>query len=365
MASYDLHLPEAATPGHCLATFSTTLTALALELGTYFDNQMRAKEGPHWFKNLCEYRNAIESNYHLYKSNLDISWVINEPYRHIDSPIREFLPKGEYQFYPTLKLLLDARNRWYHDHNPHNVVELTKVLGLAKYIADKCGLELAENLKPVIERVNAIKSGSYQGAIVEPSNEASANPQKLLRNPVRQSAVGASWLGPVGERKIQLTTAGSLIDLAAGENVSSEMVNLSTNRFYQLWRALGLDWLWVDANNSVAANVNGSLRMVGYWGAQEVEPQQDPFAKFLLVHTYTFTQGKLFDINSNQELDESGLGRVTLSTLTRGKSMVLEGEVLRLTWDGDLIYFGDTGPECLGEIESKDWFAGHFFVPTA
>jgi len=361
---YKVHLPEDASPGHCLATFSTAISSLAIELGTYFDNQMRTKYGPHWFGDLCEARRATEDRYN-YTNHLDITWIVNEPHRFVSSPIRDFLPKGEYQFYKNFKGVLDARNQWYHDHNHHNLAELRNALDLVRYVADKCGLELADEIAPVVKRVNAISAGSYKGPEEgsKPTPESATEPANTKA--IRQSAVGAAWLGGLGERKIQLNNTGSLIDLGAAKNVTAEAGDLTKNRYYKLWRALELDWLWVDANGSVAANVLGSLRMVGYWNASAEEAPQDPFAKFLLPRSYTFANGQLHDRDSMATLDESAIGPVTRSTLSRGKASIQEGEILRVTWDGDLICFGDAGPEYIGEVESKDWFAGHFFVPTA
>jgi hypothetical protein len=361
---YPVHMPEDSSPGHCLATFSTTISSLSIELGTYFDNQMKAKYGHHWFGDLCEARLLTDTHY-IYKSPFDFSWIINEPFRYVGSPIREYLPKNEYQFYPSLKKLLETRNKWYHDHNPHNIAELRNALSLVKYVADKCGLELAEELAPVISRVNAIAAGSYkvreQGSTPNPEPDIEVANAKAIR----QSAVGAAWLGSLGDRKIQLSKTGSLIDLAAAKNVTSEVGEASTNRYYKLWRALELDWLWVDANGSVAANVLGSLRMVGYWGSSAEETEQDPFAKFLLPRSYTLAGAQLHDRDSMVALDESAIGAVTKSTIIRAKTSVQDGEIIRVTWDGDMIHFGDSGPEYIGEVESKDWFAGHFFVPTA
>lgn len=361
---YPVHMPEDSTPGHCLATFSTTISSLSIELGTFFDNQMRSKYGTHWFSDLCEARQLTDTHY-IYKSHFDLSWIINEPFRYVTSPIRDLLPKNEYQFYTTLKKLLETRNKWYHDHNPHNVAELRNALSIVKYVADKCGLELAEELVPVINRVNAISAGSYKGREEGATSNPEPTPEPASTKAIRQSAVGAAWLGSLGERKIQLNTTGSLIDLDAAKNVTAEVGDLTTNRYYKLWRALELDWLWVDANGSVAANVLGSLRMVGYWNASDEEAEQDPFSKFLLARSYTFANGQLHDRDSMATLDESAIGPVTKSTLSRGKASIQEGEILRVTWDGDLICYGDSGPEYIGEVESKDWFAGHFFVPTA
>mgnify|MGYP007092086156 CR=1 FL=1 len=361
--NYPLHLPEDSSPGHCLATFATSITAFAIELGTYFDNQMRAKQGPYWFEDLRAYRMGHDSLYFNYKTIYDISWIVNEPFRYLDSPIRELLPKNQYDFYPTLKKLLETRNRWYHDYNPHNIGELRAALNKLKYLADKCGLELSDELVPVLARVNAIANGTYKGPVAEPVKVVESS--TFTPKPLRQSAVGASWLGPVGTRKIQLTKAGSLIDLVDAKNVTSELADASSNRYLQLWKKLELDWLWVDALGSVAAYVQGSLRMVGYWDSDPEDSSQDPFAKFLLPYSYTFAGGELSEMETMKTLDRSAIGLVTGSTLKRAKEMVKEGDILRLTWDGDLIHFGDQGAEYLGEIESNDWFAGHFFIPTS
>jgi hypothetical protein len=359
--TYAVHLPEENTPGHCFATFATSITAFSIELGTYFDNQMRAKEGPYWFENLRKLRILIEPRYKNYKNRLDFLWIVNESVWFDDSPIKALLPSNEHQVFRNLRELGDARNQWYHDHNPHNIGQLRAALNKLKYLADKCGLELADELVPVIDRVNAIAAGSYKPEPAKSDNE----PEPTTKSPqaLRQAAVGAAWLGPVGVRKIQLTRAGSLIDLGAEKNVTSEMG--PSNRYLELWQALNLDWLWVDSLGSVAAYVQGSLRMVGYWGADPEDTSQDPFAKFLLPHSYIFADGVICHLETLKALDHSAIGPVTKSTLKRASESIQEGAIMRLTWDGDLIHFGDNGPEYLGEVESSDWFAGHFFVPTA
>jgi hypothetical protein len=359
---YPIHVPESGTPGQCLATFSTTITALAIELGTYFDLQMQTRIGPSWFAELKAYRERHDSKYHLYKSIYDFSWVVNEPFQNVDSPIRDLLPKNEYQFYPAMKNLLAARNRWYHDFNPHNMTELRKALDLAKYISEKCGLELNEDLIPVIKRVNEITAGTYKSPVgVSPQKQEIVD---IKPKPLRQSAVGAAWLGPVGQRKIQFSKAGSLIDLGKGENVTAEFTNDKAARYLSLWKVLGIDWLWVDELGSIAANVHGSLRMVGYWGQGNGEQEQDPFAKFLLTNTYSFASDVFYERENSLSLDDSDIGDITRSTIARAHTMLQEGEILRVTWDGDLISFTDQGPEYIGEVESKDWFPGHFFIAT-
>lgn len=363
--NYSVHLPESSSPGNCFATFATAITAFAIELGTYFDNQMRAKEGDYWFEDLVEFRvkyNKDPYNYKNYRSFYDFSWIMNEPLHNQDSPIRDLLPKNVSDFYYRWTKLLEARNKWYHDHNPHNIGELRAALNKLKFVADKCGLALADDLVPVLDRVNKIANGTYKPEVT--SSAKVPEPPKLEPKPLRQSAVGAAWLGPLGSRKIQLTGSGALIDLGSAKNVSNELGEASANRYFQLWKKLELDWLWIDALGSVAAYVQGSLRMVGYWGSSSEEVGQDPFAKFLLPHSYALSKGELIHLETLKSLDMRSVGLVTKSTIKRATEAVQDDSVLRLTWDGDLIQFGDNGPEYLGEIESGDWFAGHFFMPT-
>lgn len=360
---YPLHMPEDSTPGQCLATFSTTITALAIELGTFFNLQLAAKHGTHWFEDLKYEREFRDSKYHQYKGFYDFSWIVNEADRYTDSPLRALLPKNEYQFYPAMRSLLSMRNQWYHDYNPHNMMELRKALALAKYISEKATLALSDDLVPIIKRVNEIISGTYTSPVAQPVREVKVVAEKP--KPMRQAAVGAAWLGPIGERKIQLTGSGSLIDLNQAANVTSELGDLEVNRYFKLWKKLGLDWLWIDELGSVGANVHGSLRMVGYWGSNPNDLEQDPFAKFLLSNTYAYAGEILYEREKNESLDDSFIGKVTKSTIERGREMVQEGEVLRLTWDGDLICFGDQGPQYIGEVESEDWFPGHFLLPTS
>ena len=363
---YQLHMPESASPGHCLATFATALTKLSIELGTYLNLQMTARFGSNWFFDLKEDRVFEDSKYSQYKNFYDFSWIASESLNYPRSNVRLLLPFREYQFEKAMGDLRSARNQWFHGFNPHNISELRKALDCVRYISVKCGLELTDELVPVIKRVSEIASGVYQSPVANPEPAPATNTPEVTANPpaLKQAAVGAAWLGPVGPRKVELTKSGSLIDLTQAKNVTAEMTDPISNRYLQLWKKLELDWLWVDSLGSVAANVHGSLRMVGYWGSEPEDSNQDPFAKFLLKNTYAIVGDVFYERDTNQALDDSFIGPVTSSTLKRARESVQEGEVLRLTWDGDLIYFGDQGPEYLGEIESSDWFAGHFFMPT-
>lgn len=357
-------MPEDASPGHCIATFTTSITSFAIELGTYFDLQMSKKYGSNWFKLLEEAREDANPKYRAAHSCFDFSWIINEPIRNFNSPIRDLLPKNEYQLFNAMKDLLDYRNRWFHDYNPHNINELSKALDLVMYLATKCKLQLEDDLKPVIKRVREIKSGAYVPESSVPGSEnTGTSGGEIEVQAIRQTAVGAAWLGALGRRKIQLSHSGSLIDLDAGKNVSSELTDYQTKKYLPLWKSLGLDWLWVDDLGSVASNVYGSLKMVGFWG-QVDEAEQDPFAKFLLPTSYSIASGKLIDRNNQQELILHNTASTTYLAVSKAKELLDEFDVVRLTWDGDLIHFSDSGPVYLGQVSSKEWFAGHFLTPT-
>jgi hypothetical protein len=357
-------MPEDASPGHCIATFTTAITYLAIELGTYFDLQMTAKHGHNWFALLEEVRVAANPKYRASRSCFDFSWIINEPARNQNSPIRDLLPKNEYQFYPTMLELLDARNRWFHDYNPHNINELSKALDLVRYISTKCALQLDDEIQPIIKRVREIKAGAYSS---QPKPEhASSNPPAVPnQKPIRQSAVGAAWLGPSGKRKLQLSSSGSLIDLDAAKNVTTELTEHQRNRYLPLWKALGVDWLWVDELGSVAANVYGSMRMVGYLGNQADDSGQDPFAKFLLPTTYAIVDQIVIDRASQEALNLHNQDSETHKTVSNALATLENQDILRVTWDGDLIHFGQGGAIYLGRISSSEWFSGHFLTDSS
>ena len=357
-------MPEDASPGHCIATFTTAITFLAIELGTYFDLQMTSKYGHDWFNMLEEARVAANPKYRASRSCFDFSWIINEPARNQNSPIRDLLPKNEYQFYPTMLDLLDARNRWFHDYNPHNINELSKALDLVRYIATKCALQLDDEIQPVIKRVREIKAGTYL-LQTRPDHLPPEPSTATGHKPIRQSAVGAAWLGPTGQRKLELSPSGSLIDLDAAKNVTAELTEYQRNCYLPLWKALGVDWLWVDELGSVAANVYGSMRMVGYLGDQADDSGQDPFAKFLLPNTYAIAEQKVVDRTSQKVLTLHNPNSETHQAVSNALATLENQDILRVTWDGDLIHFGQAGAIYLGHISSSEWFSGHFLTENA
>lgn len=364
---YPLHLPEDKTPGHCLATFSTAITAMAIELGTFINGNMTTKHGAGWFNQIEQARADANPKYRKSRSCFDFSWIVNEPYHHSDSLIREYLPRNKPLFYRDLKQLLETRNEWYHDYNPHNIKSLIKALIVIQRLAKECNLLMADHLEEILERARAIDANSYKPFATPAKQVVAQEPDgepQLGAQVVPQVAVGASWLGPIGSRKIELKKSGALIDPVVAANVAGELTQEQTQRYLKLWIALDPGWLWINELGEVAAHVEGVLRMVGYWGEKANDSKQDPFAKFRLPYSYEFDEEGFRIIDKRTLLAEKNIGEVTRSTLKRGREMVGNNEILRVTWDGDLIYFGDAGAEYIGEVESKDWFLGHFLVPT-
>jgi hypothetical protein len=374
MTAYEVHLPESGSPGQCLAAFGTSISAIGLELGLKINKGMTTQFGAQWLSLLEEarFREAARRNkgYKKSWSPFDLNWIINEPFHNKTSPIREYLPKNDDAFYKIARDLVETRNRWYHDYNPHNINELQKAIELCHYVSSECELDLTDVLEQVHSRVKQIKSGTYKAEApitgtppeqLTPTEEPAGDESP----PEIQRAVGAVWLGGIPARKVELRSSGSLIDESLQSNVTSELTQDQQERYLKLWRLLFKQgWLWVDELGQVAAYVQGVLRCVGFWGDVE-EPSQDPFSKFLLPHSYEITLDALVDRSSGVELAEQHLGKVTASTLKRARMELSDNELVRVTWDGDLICFGSNGVEYLGEIESQDWFAAHFSVATA
>jgi hypothetical protein len=374
MTVYEVHLPESDSPGQCLAAFGTSISAIGLELGIRISTGMSTEHGAQWLEKLERLREIDASSRgrkHLRTwSAYDISWIINEPFHNPDSPIRKYLPVTAYRFFDNARELVETRNRWYHDFNPHNINDLAKAIELCVYVASKCELTITPTLDSVRRRVNEIKSGDYKGELV--ANESfptvadtpAPAPEKNETAKI-QRAVGAVWVGEIPSRKIELRSSGALIDEGLQANVTSELTQEQQERYLKLWQLIFKQgWLWVDELGQVAAYVQGVLRCVGFWGDIE-EPAQDPFSKFLLPHSYEISPDALIDRASGAELQERHLGKVTSSTLKRARMELSDSELVRVTWDGDLIYFGSNGVEYFGEIESQDWFATHFSVATS
>ena len=374
MTVYEVHLPESGSPGQCLAAFGTSISALGLELGLKINKGMTTQYGAQWLSLLEEARflEAARKNkgYKKSWSPFDLNWIINEPFHHKTSPIREYLPQDDDTFFRIARDLVETRNRWYHDYNPHNINELQKAIELCLYVSSECELDLTDVLEQVHTRVKQIKAGTYkpEHAITETTSDplpTSELPASNASPPEIQRAVGAVWVGGIPTRKIELRSSGSLIDEALQANVTSELTPEQKERYLKLWQLLFKQgWLWGDELGQVAAYVQGVLRCVGFWGDIE-EPAQDPFSKFLLPHSYEITPEALLDRASGAVLQEQHLGKVTSSTLKRARADLPDSELVRVTWDGDLIYFGSNGVEYFGEIESQDWFASHFSVATS
>jgi hypothetical protein len=334
---------------------------------------MSATFGAQWLDQL-ESKRVIEAankgkHYRRALSPFDLSWIINEPFHNFESPIHNYLPGGAYRFFENARELVETRNRWYHDYSPHNVADLAKAIELCVYVATKCELNIAPTLEAIRKRVLQLKAGSYRSALIVPHaaipEVGDDNPLVTPASPAQiQRAVGAVWLGPLPMRKIALKSTGELVDEGLHSNVTGELSTTQKERYLKLWQLMfKTGWLWVDDLGQVAAYVHGVLRCVGFWGEIE-EPAQDPSAKFLLPHSYEITPDSLLDRSTGVELNEQHLGKVTESTLLRARMEIEENELVRVTWDGDLIWFSGNGVEYFGEVESQDWFADHFSIST-
>lgn len=368
MHNYEIHMPETGSPGDCLGAFGTSLSAIGLELGGRINEGMTGKVGPGWLQALEKIRSEEAARkgkpYKKSFSPYDFNWIVNEPFHNYQSPIRQYLPVNAYKFFDNARELVETRNRWYHDYNPHNINDLVKAMELCSYVATKCDLVIADRIEEVRKRSLELKSGTYVSQSGQSQRSEESRTNSTGPNPQVQRAVGAVWLGDLPERRIALKQSGALIDETKQSNVTSELTNDQQERYLSLWKLLiHAGWLWVDELGQVAAYVQGVLRCVGFWGEVE-EPAQDPFTKFLLPHSYELSGDLLLDRESGSALNEENLGDVTASTLKRARIDISDNEIVRVTWDGDLICFGDSGTEYFGEIESRDWFEGHFFLET-
>lgn len=364
MSFYNIHLPADGTQGHCLATFATSITAIGLELGRHIDKKLSDEIGPTWFADLEAFRAANNKKHVRSRSFMDFSWVVNEPLNNSTSPVRACLPRGK-PFYDALYNLKEARNRWFHDYQPHNLTELRTSLSDALFIAETCGLGCSADIKLAQYRVEALLSGSTfseasAGTLIAPGRQTFPE-----QHTFKQKAVGARWLGPMGTRKITLSKSGALIDQELGANVSSELSAFQRSQYLELWKLiLGESWLWVDSAGFVGSYVGGEFRTVGTWGENVPDFPEDPFAKFRLNFTYTLNDGRVVCRETGEALKVSNLDLVTMSTLNRVKAEISDGEIFRCTWDGELIAFTDDGPVYFGEVESTTWFKAHFLIPT-
>jgi hypothetical protein len=374
MTGYEVHFPESDSPGQCLAAFGTAISAIGLELGTRISTGMTESHGAQWLdqlERLREIQALDKGRKHLRTwSAYDINWIVNEPYHNTESPVRKYLPLGAYKFFDNARELVETRNRWYHDFNPHNINDLAKAIELCVYVASKCELAIAPTLESVRRRVNEIKAGTYKReleakeSVPTVADTPAPTPEENETAEI-QRAVGAVWVGGLPLRKIELRSSGALIDANLQANVTSELTEDQQERYLKLWKLLFKQgWLWVDELGQVAAYVQGVLRCVGFWGDIQ-EPAQDPFSKFLLPHSYEITPDALIDRASGSELQEKHVGNVTASTLKRARMELSDNELVRVTWDGDLICFSSNGVEYFGEIESQDWFSSHFSVATS
>lgn len=363
MAEYEIFLPEDSSAGSCIATFATCLNSIGLELGLRINAGMTKQFGATWFSALEDqrFKEAKErgKQYNEARSVFDISWIVNEPFHNSNSPIRQFLPSGVQGFYYALKNMVTIRNQWFHDFANHSLTNLEKALELFRYIAETCELQITGQIVEVETRVNEIASGKFKKSATT-KEFVSAKAEVNKKEPIQQKAVGALWIGDPGSRKLELKESGALIDSALKRNVIEEMTPEQKEIYMPLWKSqIGKGWLFVDGLGQVGGYVAGQLRMIGFLGSDAEALDEDPFSKFLLAYTYFFDGRNVIESTSGSLLDIEGVDKVTNSTLERVDDIIGLNEPFRCTWDGELVNFGDSGPNYIGEIEFEHWFPGH------
>jgi hypothetical protein len=230
---------------------------------------------------------------------------------------------------------------------------------LFTYIAETCELQITGRIVEVETRVNEIASGKFKKSATT-KEFVSARAEVNIKEPIQQKAVGALWIGDPGSRKLELKESGALIDSALKRNVIEEMTPEQKEIYMPLWKSqIGKGWLFVDRLGQVGGYVAGQLRMIGFFGSDVAALDEDPFSKFLLAYTYFFDGRKVIESTSGSLLDIESVDKVTNSTLERVDDIIGLNEPFRCTWDGELVNFGDSGPNYIGEIEFEHWFPGH------
>ena len=151
---FKVGVPESDTPPQVLGTIHYVLASLGTQLGDRYDSQLRNEIGPQWLRDLGKARKKF---YTLH----DPHFVLSEPLKFPDSPVRSCLPSGG-AFYNLLEDTLRVRNAWSHFEIPDLSLDALKPsVETIRAFAHEVSLPVAALCSTVTKRINAIANGQY------------------------------------------------------------------------------------------------------------------------------------------------------------------------------------------------------------
>jgi len=339
----QISLPTDTSEQQIFGTFHAALRVLGRQLGTIYDEKLTKEIGDNWFQQL----RVLRAPHYNGLTRFDPAFVLNEPWKHATSPTRQCLPQGVHGFYDTLGKLRRTRNSWAHYDVEPTAQNLIKALELASKVASQVGLACTDNFKAVLARVEDLDSGTFVPSALDASQvwqpvagevEAALTREisKSIRNfaKLERPRIGETWIGPLGGRQLRLIpNMRDIWDLAASKSVKHELGE-SADEVIGSWAGIvGANKdIWVAEDGAVAGVVQGQHCLLGYFGVDPADAEDD-LQGFLLPEKYR--------VKDQLVIKLSTLAPLLFTTVPNIDLVSLEGSRVQLTTLGHVAAFDE------------------------
>lgn len=346
--AYVITLPTSEDRVQVLGTYHAMMLSFAEELLAFYEKNLTPIMGPDWFRELKSLRapayNALSKD--------DPSFLITEPWRNADSPIRPFMPVATPGFLERLGKIRHVRNDWAHYALAPNLSNLERAARAVESTSKELNLDCASNFTEIRERCRQILDGHFvlannegegasrtifhsEQAITDEARAAEEIIVETVRKDlaelerVERPAIGSQWVGELGPRKLKIIkSTRELWDLGTRKMANSELGE-DAREIIDAWLlAVGSDCeLHVAADGAVAGPVQGKMCLIGYFGEL---PKADPnqIRGFLTSDIYVVRNGEVISIDSDRVLQFQHFEDLNLSDF--------EGAEVRVTTFGDV-----------------------------
>ena len=343
----QINPPQSDSPQEVLGVYGAVAKTFVLDMKALFIQHLEPLLGADWFSVL-----KVQRAPHLDTVNInDPIFYLKEPYYNDDSPVWNFMPKGNASFKNNLGKLLKIRHDWAHYTWEPTITNLSEAVATFFDVADQLKLPHSENYAEIRSRCLEIIHGSFA---------TSSNPFSALQDLFRPTAqsveqdsavleeikqeveiglkviarqkrppIGGAWEGPPGSRVLKLVKTTRDIYDTSGKSVKSEL-GPNADVVIGKWLTIlnGNAELKVsDEDGAIAAPLGGRLHLLGYFGDLP-EPDPTQIQGFIGPEEYVVKNGQVIRVGSRFPLEFTSNDQIDLSSY--------EGAEVRVTTHGDV-----------------------------
>jgi hypothetical protein len=343
----SIALPENETPGELIKGYFTLMRAFGWDLYVTSHFTLRESLGSQWFAaRISELKRSDPKNWrpnHRFEPQ-DPGVILRDYVHEQDSPYLTVFGV-QFQKQTAAKKILATRNTWFHFGDDPTTAQLLEAAKVVRGFVQSSGMHIAGRIEALIERLDDLRTGRYQGPVAAVPVAAETVPFDTPEDLPRPS-IGGTWVGPIPELRYRMTRAGDVVNPDTMESVRSRVTGDFAEKV-RAWTAVeprGRE-LWIDTHGAVGGFIGATPRLLGYLGP---DPDSDIARGFFSPHFYAVEGDEIADLDSGER-----------RKLPFAEGLA-DGATLRVTTYGDVLVVGDAdGMEQVATVTAAEWFPGH------